>query len=204
MLMETDYHIRLQRSFYLQDPFSVAKKVLLGAYLCSEFNGILCAGKITEVEVYPGGEDKASHTYMNRRTLRTEPVFNIGGHAYIFLVYGAHHQFCVVTGQKNEPCAILIRSLEPVAGLEEMKRRRHTQNMRDLTTGPGKLCQALNITRTLTGSDLMTGPIWICPHSETLKPCHILSLPRIGVDYAGAYAHKKWRFILKDNKFISK
>lgn len=202
--MEYDYHLRVNRADFMHDPFTVAKKILLGAYLCTEWNGVLCAGKITELEVYPGGKDKASHTYMNRRTKRTEPIFRVGGHAYVFFIYGVYDQFCVVTGQETDPCAILIRSLEPVLGIEEMQRRRKTTPIMKLTTGPGKLCQALGITRDLTGADLLTAPVWISPRREKVKSADIIETPRIGVEYAGTYAQKKWRYLLKDNKFISK
>jgi DNA-3-methyladenine glycosylase len=195
---------RLVRSDFLGDAFDVAKKTLLGAYLCSHIDGQLTVGKITEIEVYTGGEDKASHTYQNKRTTRTEPIFKIGGHAYVFLVYGMHHQFCVVVCEENNPCCILIRAVKPIFGLETMKFRRKINNMKQLTNGPAKVCQAFGITRNLSGIDLLTGPVWICPKSEQTTINNIIATTRIGIDYAGEYALKKWRFILKDNPFISK
>ncbi|MBO7258315.1 MAG: DNA-3-methyladenine glycosylase [Alphaproteobacteria bacterium] len=182
----------------------MAQKTLLGAYLCSTIEGHLTIGKITELEVYTGGEDKASHTYQNKRTPRTEPIFKSGGHAYIFLVYGMYHQFCIVVCEENNPCCILIRSVEPILGINIMQERRKIQNLKHLTNGPAKVCQAFGITRELSGINLLTGPIWICPKTDSVQEDDIISTPRIGVDYAKEYAHKKWRFLLKDNPFISK
>lgn len=200
----TDFTCRLTRNDFVANAFDVAKKTLLGAYLCSNINGRLCVGKITELEVYTGGEDKASHTYQNKRTPRTEPIFKVGGHAYIFLVYGMYHQFCVVVCEENNPCCILIRAVEPVLGIDIMHRRRNINNIKQLTNGPAKVCQAFGITRDLSGMDLLTGPVWICPKTDSIYETNIMATPRIGVDYAGEYAHKKWRFILKDNPYISK
>lgn len=195
---------RLKRNHFLGNAFDIAQKTLLGSYLCSNIDGHLTVGKITEVEVYTGGEDKASHTYQNKRTARTEPIFKIGGHAYVFLVYGMYHQFCIVICEENNPCCILIRATEPILGLEIMQQRRKTQNLKQLTNGPAKVCQAFGITRDLSGIDLLTGPIWICPKSDIIHSTDIKSTPRIGVDYAGEYAQKEWRFILKNSPFISK
>lgn len=204
MRKHIDFKKRLARSDFLGDVFDIAKKTLLGAYLCSHIDGQLTVGKITEIEVYTGGEDKASHTYKNKRTTRTDPIFKIGGHAYVFLVYGMYHQFCVVVCEENNPCCILIRGIEPIFGLETMKFRRKTNTIKQLTNGPAKVCQAFGINRNLSGIDLLTGPIWICPKSDTIHLTDIVATPRIGIDYAGEYAQKKWRFILKDNNFVSK
>lgn len=195
---------KLPQSIYLNDPFFLAKKILLGSYLCSQTNGILTAGKITELEVYLGGHDKASHTYQYKKTPRTAIQWKKGGHAYIFFVYGMHHQFCVTTSPENEPNSILIRSLEPVFGIEEMCQRRHISNIKNLTTGPAKLCQALNITTLQNGIDLTGNKIWITPHITRESENSIMEAPRIGVNYADEYALKKWRFYLKDSLFISK
>ena len=195
---------RLARADFLKDPFEVAQKTLLGAYLCTMIEGHLTVGKITELEVYTGGEDKASHTYQNKRTPRTQPIFKTGGHAYIFLVYGMYHQFCVVVCEENNPCCVLIRAVEPVLGIDSMQERRKMKHVKNLTNGPAKVCQAFGITRELSGIDLLTGPVWICPKTDRVQEDNILSTPRIGVNYAEEYAHKKWRFLLKDNPFVSK
>lgn len=201
---DSDFTCRLERSDFVGDAFDIAKKTLLGGYLCSNIDGHLTVGKITEVEVYTGKDDKASHTYQNKRTPRTEPIFKIGGHAYVFLVYGMYHQFCVVVGEENNPSCILIRAVEPIKGIEIMQSRRKTSNIKLLTNGPAKVCQAFGIEKKLSGIDLLNGPIWICKPSVPVKPFDIMATPRIGVEYAGEYAHKKWRFLLKNNPFISK
>jgi DNA-3-methyladenine glycosylase len=200
----TDFSTHLKRSDFVEDAFVVAKKTLLGAYLCTEIDNHLTVGKITEIEVYTGGEDKASHTYQNKRTTRTEPIFKIGGHAYVFLVYGMYHQFCVVVSEQDNPCCILIRAVEPILGLEIMKKRRKTDNIKQLTNGPAKVCQAFGINCNLSGIDLLKGPIWICPKSSNITENDIISSTRIGVEYAEEYALKKWRFILKNTPFVSK
>ncbi len=137
---------RIKKSEFLRDPFEVATEVLLGAYLCSNIGAEFTAGKITELEVYIGAEDKACHAYLNRKTPRNAVMFEQGGVSYVFFVYGMYNQFNVVVSPTGTANAILIRGLEPVAGLEIMKRRRRCDKIPNLTTGPGKLCQALGIT----------------------------------------------------------
>lgn len=195
---------RLKKEVYLADPFFLAQQVLPGAYLCSCNQGILTAGRITELEVYLGGEDKASHTYQYKKTPRTAVQWEAGGLAYIFFVYGMHHQFCVTTSPENQPNAILIRALEPIIGWDEMKRRRRTDRPNNLTTGPGKLCQALAITTAQNGTDLTGDEIWIAPRTQNIPQSCLVAAPRVGVDYAAEYAAKKWRFYLKESRFISK
>lgn len=194
---------KLPVSVYQKDPFFLAQEMLLGAYLCTCVGGILTAGKITELEVYTGGPDRASHSFNNRKTQRNAIQFEPGGRAYIFLIYGLHYNFCVTAGGKDEPNSILIRSLEPIYGLETMCCRRKTHTLSNLTTGPGKLCQALNITQGLYGADLTQNEIWIAPRDKRISPKYIARSPRIGVGYAGAWALKQWRFFLKDSLFLS-
>lgn len=196
---------KLNRSDYLRNPFYIAKNILLGSYLCTNIDGQLTRGKITEVELYIGGKDKASHSYNYKRTPRTEIQYHIGGHAYTFKIYGIHDQFCVVTNDVDIPNVALIRSLEPIDGIDIMKERRKTNNIKNLTTGPGKLCQALGIkTDEHYGVDLLGDLIWISPKEEKIIISDIIATPRIGIDYAQDYVNKPWRFILKDNKFLSR
>lgn len=194
--------IKIPRVRYLEDPFEFAKNELLGAYLCSNVGGELTIGKITELEVYIGAYDKACHAYPNKKTPRTEVMFRPGGCAYMFFVYGMYHQFNVVVSPEGEANAILIRSLEPVTGIEIMKKRRHTDKLENLTTGPGKLCQALGLTvQAHNGADLCGHEVWISPADQ---PAKWMAAPRIGIDYAEEYKDKPWRFYLKDNRFVSK
>ena len=196
------YDSRLKKSDFLGNPFNVATDVLLGSYLCSYVDGQLCVGKITELEVYIGAEDKACHAYLNKKTVRNAPMFEAGGCAYVFFVYGMYNQFNVVVSPQGVADAILIRSLEPVYGIDVMKERRKCDKLANLTTGPGKLCQALGISREHNYVDLCeSNVLWLSPRDCT--PQSVAS-PRVGIDYAEEYKDVPWRFMIKDNKFISK
>ena len=193
---------RIPPENYCRDPFAFAKEELLGAYLCSNIGGILTAGKITELEVYIGSCDKACHAYPNKLTKRTATMFRKGGCAYVFFVYGMYNQFNVVVSPEGEANAILIRSLEPVAGIEEMKKRRKSDELHNLTTGPGKLCQALGITaKDHDGTDLRGRLLWLAPND---KKYEFEATARIGIDYAKDYKDKPWRFYIKGSSFISR
>ena len=139
---------RIGKKEFLRDPFEAATEVLLGSYLCSTIGGKLTAGRITELEVYIGAEDKACHAYLNRKTPRNAAMFETGGCAYVFFVYGMYNQFNVVLNEAGTANAALIRGLEPVAGIETMQDRRGTDRLDNLTTGPGKLCQGLAVSKT--------------------------------------------------------
>ncbi len=197
-----DFKTRIPLSEYLRDPFEFAQEELLGAYLCSNVGGVFTAGKITELEVYIGSCDRACHAYPNKLTPRTATMFRAGGCAYVFFVYGMYNQFNVVVSPEGTANAILIRSLEPVAGIETMQARRKVSELRNLTTGPGKLCQALGITRKEhDGVDLCGNLLWLSPAEH---PYPSKALKRVGIDYAGADKDNLWRFVIKDNPFVSK
>lgn len=197
-----DFKTRIPLSAYLRDPFEFAQEELLGAYLCSNVGGVFTAGKITELEVYIGSCDRACHAYPNKLTPRTATMFRAGGCAYVFFVYGMYNQFNVVVSPEGTANAILIRSLEPVAGIETMQARRKLSELRNLTTGPGKLCQALGITRKEhDGVDLCGNLLWLSPAEH---PYPSKALKRVGIDYAGADKDNLWRFVIKDNPFVSK
>jgi len=197
-------------SEYLRDPFEIARDVLLGATLHSRIGGKLCAGKIVELELYMGDCDRACHAYPSRKTPRNAVMFGPGGHAYVYFVYGLHNMFNVVICGADCPNAILIRALEPVAGLDIMAERRglnlgpsKTMDVRALCSGPAKLTAALGIDMGHNGLDLTSGKkIWISPRDGPAPK--IVCGPRIGVDYAGTDAALPWRFAIKDNRFISK
>ncbi len=197
-----DYKQYIPAASYLRDPFAFAQEELLGAYLCSNIGKRFCAGKITELEVYLGHCDKACHAYPDKKTKRTEVMFRQGGCAYVYFVYGMYNQFNVVVGKEGEANAILIRSLEPIAGIDIMRERRHTEKLNNLTTGPGKLCQALGITaKEHNGLELNQPPLWLAKGEGKND---FVSAPRVGIDYAEEYRDKPWRFYLKDSLFISK
>lgn len=191
---------KLRREDYLGDTFHVAKNVLLGATLCSNIGGVPTGGIITELEVYIGGEDKASHAYRNRRTARTEVMFGERGRAYVFFVYGMHSQFCAVTGPEGVADAVLIRSIEPVVGLEAMKVRRGVEDIRRLTVGPGNVCKALGITKAHYGADLCGGELYILRRERDIT---VAEAARVGVDYAEEYAAKPWRYYIADSEYVS-
>lgn len=196
----TSLYEKPDRSFYECDNVVQVARDLIGMLLVSNEDGVLTAGRIVETEAYCGRGDKACHA-NNKRTPRTETMYGDGGKAYIYLCYGIHHLFNVVTNVKDKADAVLIRALEPVLGLEEMKMRRKVNAK--LASGPGTLTQALGIKTSMDGIDLRGELIWIAknPFKEKIK---IQVDRRVGVDYAGDDALKPWRFLLKDSTFVSK
>jgi len=174
--------------------------------LCTRIGGIYTAGKIVETEAYRAPEDKASHAYQNRRTKRTETIFSPGGVAYIYLCYGIHHLFNIVTGQKDQAHAILIRGIEPVEGIEHMlSRRKMTKIQPRISNGPGILSKALGITTKLDGQALYTkDQIWIEKGKNVVSDAEIVASPRVGVDYAEECAEWPWRFRIKGNPYCSR
>lgn len=193
----------IQISEYLRDPFVIAREVLLGATLYSYIDGKLTGGKIVELEVYLGDSDRACHAYPNKKTPRNSVMFDAGGRAYVYFVYGMHNMFNIVISDAGKANAILIRALEPIVGIETMQARRKINKNTELCNGPAKLTQALGITTKFNGADLTTGKnIWI--ESRTEKIPSIIAGKRIGIDYAGDDAELPWRFAIKDNRFISK
>jgi DNA-3-methyladenine glycosylase len=196
---------KLKRDFYTRvDTLRVARELLGKRLVVPAPDGERVSARIIEVEAYLGAEDKAAHSYGNRRTARTETMYRVGGTVYVFFVYGMHHQFNVVAGPEGVPHAILLRGVEPEEGVEWMRSRRPVKNERELTNGPGKLCQALGIDRSFDGEDLTGRRVWIEDTGAEIKPEEIAAGPRIGIAYAEEYAHKPWRFRLKDNAFVSK
>lgn len=182
---------------------------LLGKVLVTAFDGKLTAGRITETEAYRAPEDRASHAWNNRRTARTEVMFQEGGRAYVYLCYGIHHLFNVVTGPENMAHAVLIRAMEPLEGLEIMMERRGwkssgTKRLPALTTGPGALSQALGLTTKWTGQHLLADdtPVWIEKRGDDIAGQDIASGKRIGVDYAGESAEWPWRFWIRESPFV--
>ncbi|MFN4971548.1 MAG: DNA-3-methyladenine glycosylase [Bacteroidota bacterium] len=195
--------MKLQNDFYLRADVVQVAQDLLGKLLITKLNGVYTSGIITETEAYAGITDKASHAYGNRRTQRTLTLYKTGGVAYVYLCYGIHHLFNVVTHVENTPHAVLIRSVEPVDGVSNMQKRRKMTRLNQLTTGPGKLSQALGITTRLDGKSLLKDSIWIEDNGYKVKPGTIKSATRIGVDYAGSDALLPYRFYIQDSKFVS-
>jgi DNA-3-methyladenine glycosylase len=195
---------KLGYSFYLRKDVVKIAKELLGKILVTQFDGITTSGRIVETEAYAGAVDRASHAYGGRRTSRTEVMFADGGKAYIYLCYGIHHLFNVVTNKKEVPHAVLIRALEPLHGIDAMLSRTGKKKPDfTLTKGPGNVSKALGISTHHTGSDLGSNEIFIMDDGFRLANKDILSTARIGVDYAGQDAKLLYRFIVKGNKYVS-
>ncbi|TAN18288.1 MAG: DNA-3-methyladenine glycosylase [Chitinophagaceae bacterium] len=197
---------RLPKSFYQSMDVIRLSKELIGKKLVSCFDGKRTAGIIVETEAYLGEIDRASHAYGLRRTARTEVMFREGGLAYVYLCYGIHHLFNVVVSPKGIPHAILIRGLEPVEGIDRMLKRCNKSRLdRTLTSGPGSLTRALGITTEQTGISLIRNtPVWIEDSKNTIPSGRILSLTRVGVEYAKEDALLPYRFLLEGNPYVSK
>ena len=191
---------KLPRSFYEQQTVDVAKQ-LLGKYLVRKHPKGVTVGRIVETEAYIGPHDLACHA-SHGRTPRTEVMFGLAGHAYVYFVYGVHYMLNLVTEACNHPAAVLIRALEPIDGIELMEARRGTEKRRALCSGPGKLCQAFAIDRSLNAADLCGGIIHIEDRGEPIPK--FLARPRVGVDYAGKWKDKPFRFLVRGNEFISR
>ncbi len=195
---------KLPREFYTRANVLTVTRELLGKLLVVPApDGTRVSGIIVEAESYRGPADRASHAYGGRRTNRTETMYQIGGRAYVYFVYGMYYQFNVVTNVAEIPHAVLIRAVEPVEGIEVMRKRRHNQPDHNLTNGPGKLCIALGIDRQLDRADLLGNQVWI-EEGEKISARRIASGPRIGIDYAEEWAAKPWRFWIRDNVFVTK
>ncbi len=196
---------KLSRSFYTREDVVAISRELLGKFLVTKINGAVTAGMITETEAYNGMEDRASHAYNGRRTARTEIMYSAGGTAYVYLCYGIHHLFNIVTNKKSIPHAVLIRAIEPVDGIEMMMKRRKMKELSHrLTAGPGSMSRAVGITTRHTGMNLSGNTIWVEDRGVYFNSDDIVSSERIGVEYAGEHAKRLWRFTVKGNQWMSK
>ena len=203
---------KIKKNFYNRETLKVAQETL-GKFLVRKIGKKIISGKIVETEGYVGTSDLASHASRGK-TARTAPMFGPPGHAYVYLVYGLNYCFNIVTERKNYPAAVLIRAIEPAEGINLMRRHRQSLNnknlnsqisiLKSLTNGPGKLCQALKIDKALNNFDLTKNTLWLEDRGLKIKPLEIVAAKRIGVDYAGKYKNKPWRFYLKGNPFVSK
>jgi DNA-3-methyladenine glycosylase len=189
----------LPRRFYTRDTLTVAQE-LLGKRLVRYSPRGELVGRIVEVEAYGGTDDPGSHAYR-RMTPRNRLMFKKGGFAYVYFTYGKHYCFNVVTERQNVPGAVLIRALEPLEGIETMKKNRRTSNVLNLTDGPGKLTEAMNITGKQNGLDLTRSKrLFICKPEEKEK-FEVVSTKRIGIRVG---VNKPWRFYIEDNRFVSR
>jgi DNA-3-methyladenine glycosylase len=194
---------KLPRSFYLRPTLHIAKE-LLGAFLMRKLKNEILIGKIVEVEAYLGENDPASHAYRGR-TQRNDVMFWNGGHLYVYFTYGMHFCCNVVTGREGISGAVLLRAVEPIAGLETMARNRgialnSEKDMWNLCSGPAKLCEAFAIGRNENGTDLCGNNIWLAERRGADERYRILRTSRVGVTNGTEH---KWRFCIKDNRFVS-
>lgn len=205
--------MKLTKDFYLRKDVVLISKELLGKFLFTNIEGKLTAAIITETEAYAGITDKASHAYNNRRTARTEVMFSEGGLSYVYLCYGIHHLFNIVTNKSNIPHAILIRAVKPAEGIETILKRRNInfgfydqskkisfqeKHIKKISGGPGTVSQALGIRKHHTSIDLTKNTIWLEDKGIKIKEKDITTSTRIGIDYAEEDALLPYRFLLKN------
>ncbi len=198
----------IKREFYNRDTLTVAKE-LLGKTLVHEVNGQKLSAKIVETEAYMGIEDKAAHSYGGKKTKRVEVMYGKPGLTYVFIIYGMHYCFNIVTREEGIPQAVLIRAVEPLTGTEEMAKNRYNKSycqlnknqIKNLTNGPGKLCKALLIDKSLNGEDLCGDTLYL--KEGINENFDVVCSKRIGIDYAEEAKDFLWRFFIKDNNFVS-
>ena len=196
--------MKLTDTFYQRRNVVKIARDLIGKVLFTNVDGIITGGVIVETEAY-SWKERGCHAYKAKKTPRNSIMFEKGGYAYVYLCYGMHYLFNIVTNRETVPEAVLIRALEPLQGVEEMQiRRGKIINPYHLTSGPGKLTKALGIDRKLNGKYLADDEVWVEDHGRRIKRDGIEASPRIGIDYAGEDALLPWRFTLKESEWLSK
>jgi DNA-3-methyladenine glycosylase len=194
---------KLPLSFYLRKDVVKISKELLGKVLVTNWRGELTSGRIVETEAYEGEIDKASHAFKGR-TPRTEVIFGEGGRAYVYLCYGIHQMFNIVTNRNDIPHAILIRAVEPIQGIDIMLKRTGKIKLdQTLTRGPGNVGKALGFHTSQCGISLTSDELFIADDGFKVTKSMIGASARIGVDYAGDHAEWHYRFFIKRNKYVS-
>ncbi|WP_172282561.1 DNA-3-methyladenine glycosylase [Chryseobacterium sp. LAM-KRS1] len=197
--------MKLPLSYYQNQDVIFLAQNLLGKVLFTQISDQVTAGIIVETEAYFGALDKASHAYGGRRTDRTETLYHEGGVSYVYLCYGIHHLFNIVSSVRDEPHAVLVRAVEPLVGKEIMEQRRNMPFTKAaISSGPGSAAKALGIDRTFNKKDLTGEEIWIEDHGIRYSPDDIVASPRVGVAYAQEDALLPWRFFVKSNQYVSK
>lgn len=194
--------MRIERTFFEADTLWVAKQ-LLGCVLTRRSTAGETRGIIVETEAYLGEIDPAAHSYKGRRD-RVRVQYGPAGMAYVYLIYGMYSCMNITTGPLGKPEVVLLRALEPCGGVELMQARRHTDKVRNLCSGPGKLCMAMDITRDAYGLDLCESDALFLEYGTEIAPGDIAASPRINIDYAGEAKDYLWRFTVKDSLFVSK
>lgn len=197
--------MKLPDSYYHNPDVVALSKDLIGKYLFTCIDDVITGGYIVETEAYNGIIDRASHAYGNRRTPRTSTMFQQGGITYVYLCYGIHEMFNIVTNVEGHPQAILIRAINPTDGIEVMQTRRNMPVLKPtITMGPGSVAKALGISRAINAYSLQSDTIWIEDKALAFPDEDIAAMPRVGVDYAGDDAYLPYRFYVKGNPYVSK
>ena len=196
--------MKLEESFYIRNTLDVARD-LLGCTLVHVTSKGIVKGRILETEAYMGVDDKGAHSYGGRHTPRMDPLYKKGGFAYIYQLHGYNYCFNVVTENKNIPHGVLVRNIEPSEGLELMIHNRRFdvgkgKNMKNLTNGPSKLCQAMDIDKSLNGIDLCGNELYILSNQSLDSKEEVLSAKRVNIDYADEFKDVPWRFLLKKHE----
>ncbi|MCO5947536.1 DNA-3-methyladenine glycosylase [Mucilaginibacter flavidus] len=197
--------MKLPATYYHNPDVVALSRDLIGKYLFTCIDGVFTGGYIVETEAYNGVIDRASHAYGNRLTPRTKTMYKAGGIAYVYLCYGIHEMFNIVTNVEGNPNAVLIRAIQPTEGLEVMQVRRNMPvNKPTINMGPGSVAKALGISRAINAFSLQSDTIWIEDRGLTFPDQSVAAVPRVGVDYAGEDALLPYRFYVKGNIYVSK
>ena len=197
--------MKLSPSFYQRNDVVTISRELLGKYLFTCIDGELTGGYIVETEAYNGIIDRASHSFGNRLTPRTQTMYSQGGIAYVYLCYGIHEMFNVVTSVEGQPHAILIRAIQPTDGIDIMLYRREMLAIKpNITSGPGSVAKALGISRKINAISLQSDTLWIEDRGMVIPDDNIAAVPRVGVAYAKEDALLPYRFYIKGNIYVSK
>ncbi|MBK0379458.1 DNA-3-methyladenine glycosylase [Mucilaginibacter segetis] len=197
--------MKLPDKYYHSSDVVALSRDLIGKYLFTSINNEVTGGYIVETEAYNGIIDRASHSFGNRLTSRTRTMFEQGGIAYVYLCYGIHEMFNIVTSVAGQPHAILIRAIEPTDGIETILTRRNMETIKpNITRGPGSVAKALGISRNINGISLQSDTVWVEDRGLTFTNKEVIAAPRIGVAYAGEDALLPYRFYVKGNIYVSK
>jgi DNA-3-methyladenine glycosylase len=197
--------MKLPEAYYHNPDVVAISRDLIGKYLFTSINGETTGGYIVETEAYAGVIDRASHSFGGKVTPRTQTMYMQGGVSYVYLCYGIHEMFNIVTSVEGQPHAILIRAIQPTHGLDIMMLRRNMETVKpNITKGPGSVAKALGISRKINALSMLSDTIWIEDRGLTFPDAEVAAGPRIGVDYAGEDALLPYRFYVKGNIYVSK
>lgn len=197
--------MKLPEAYYYNPDVVALSRDLIGKYLFTSIDGETTGGYIVETEAYAGVIDRASHAFGGKLTPRTQTMHMQGGVSYVYLCYGIHEMFNIVTSVEGQPHAILIRAIQPTDGLDIMMHRRNMETVKpNITKGPGSVAKALGISRKINALSLQSDIIWIEDRGLTFPDAEVAAGPRIGVDYAGEDALLPYRFYVKGNIYVSK